>query len=567
MIGRQVLRTSTVLMVVMLSAMWADCAHAFLGKVGSEFQVNTTTTGYQYYPRVATDPTGGFLIVWDNTPVSESDVAGQRYDSTGAKVGTEFIVNAQTTGSQQSPVVAYSSTGAYIAFWGDGRAGGSDYDIYGNVIIGTGPFFPSDTRVNTYTTGFQLAPSVATFADGSAVIAWQSADQDGSGKGVFAQRRSSLGAPLGTEFQVNTYTTGNQSYPSVATQAGGGFVVVWMGQNSNSFGRTYDSSGAPLGSEFQLNSNPSLAFLPVVAADDSGGFVAAWRGFDSPSEPIFARRFDSAGTPVGTEVSISNEDSDSPAIAHEPASGGFVVVWQGYADDTNYDDIFARRLDAAGTPIGTEFPVNTNRVGYQRNPTVAADGTGGLVVAWHGPDADKIGVFAQRFGDVSDLCPDTPAAGCRTAGKSILLIKDSNDDTKDKLIWKWIRGASTTAAEFGDPTTSRNYALCVYDSGGRLISADVPPSATKWQDLKYKDSSGSADGVQKIILKPSATSNAKVLVKGKGTNLPDTTLGALSLPVTAQFINDESSVCFEAVYDTGDVIKNDTTQFKAKKQS
>ena len=65
------------------------------------------------------------------------------------------------------------------------------------------------------------------------------------------------------------------------------------------------------------------------------------------------------------------------------------------------------------------------------------------------------------------LCASTPAIGCRTAAKSILVVKDNATDTKDKLIWKWIKGASTTQAEFGDPTvpvTGANIALCVYDN-------------------------------------------------------------------------------------------------------
>jgi hypothetical protein len=55
-------------------------------------------------------------------------------------------------------------------------------------------------------------------------------------------------------------------------------------------------------------------------------------------------------------------------------------------------------------------------------------------------------------------------------------------------------------------------------------------------------------------------------VKGKGTNVPDTLAPMLPLPVTAQLVNDTNNVCFEAVYNSGDVKKNDATQFKAKAQ-
>src|SRR6185503_11157931 len=44
--------------------------------------------------------------------------------------------------------------------------------------------------------------------------------------GIFGQRYSSGGVPVGTEFQVNTYTTGRQARPAVAADPGN-FVVVW----------------------------------------------------------------------------------------------------------------------------------------------------------------------------------------------------------------------------------------------------------------------------------------------------------------------------------------------------
>jgi len=35
--------------------------------VGSEFQVNTYTTGAQYFPSVAMDATGNFVVVWTSS--------------------------------------------------------------------------------------------------------------------------------------------------------------------------------------------------------------------------------------------------------------------------------------------------------------------------------------------------------------------------------------------------------------------------------------------------------------------------------------------------------------------
>lgn len=57
------------------------------------------------------------------------------------------------------------------------------------------------------------------------MVAW--AGNDGSTFGILGQRYASSGAPLGSEFRVNTYTTNIQYRPSIATDSSGNFVVVW----------------------------------------------------------------------------------------------------------------------------------------------------------------------------------------------------------------------------------------------------------------------------------------------------------------------------------------------------
>jgi hypothetical protein len=165
-------------------------------------------------------------------------------------------------------------------------------------------------------------------------------------------------------------------------------------------------------------------------------------------------------------------------------------------------------------------------------------------------------------------CPTAPGS-CQTAAKSLLLVKNDANDGKDKLIWKWIKGAAATQADFADPTVSAEYAFCLYDGGALLTSATVPPSAAFWSTVgsvgyKYKDSSGSADGAQKLILKGTGTpGKSKALIKGKGANLPFAPLvQPFAGPVVAQLRNNATGYCMQGSYSAP--IKNTATQFKAK---
>ena len=68
-------------------------------------------------------------------------------------------------------------------------------------------------RVNTYTTSNQGYPVRRRRLLRQLRRRLDSDGQDGSSYGVFGQRYASSGAPLGPEFRVNTYTTGDQSCP------------------------------------------------------------------------------------------------------------------------------------------------------------------------------------------------------------------------------------------------------------------------------------------------------------------------------------------------------------------
>src|SRR5205085_8521011 len=98
----------------------------------------------------------------------------------------------------------------------------------------------------------------APAAAGDFVVTWSSVGQDGSGYGIYAQRYSAAGAPLGSEFRVNTYTTSDQSQPSVAMGAAGDFIIAWSsigqaGGVSDVYAQRYSVAGVALGTEFRVN--------------------------------------------------------------------------------------------------------------------------------------------------------------------------------------------------------------------------------------------------------------------------------------------------------------------------
>src|SRR5262249_41529889 len=150
-----------------------------------------------------------------------SSVIGQRYASSGAPVGGTFQANT-STGLEYRAQVSSSATGDFVVVWeGVSGVGGPGLDIFGQRYSSSGAPAGGEFRVNTSTTYNQGYPTVAWTSGGSFVVTWESRDQDGTYKSVYAQRYSSTGARLGGEVRVNTYTTDSQTHPRVASDASG----------------------------------------------------------------------------------------------------------------------------------------------------------------------------------------------------------------------------------------------------------------------------------------------------------------------------------------------------------
>jgi hypothetical protein len=241
-------------------------------------------------------------------------------------------------------------------------------------------------------------------------VSWASAGQDGSDTGIFGQRYSVSGVPLGPEFQVNTYTTGPQRFPAVAIDAGGDFMVVWEGYGLDDgsvgiFGQHYFNSGDPDGTEFRVNSfTTGGQRYPAIGSDIAGSFVVAWQsnGQDGSGYGIYAQRY-AGSTPVSGEFRVNSFTTLNqlfPALTMT-TNGRMFVTWQDDLVDASGTGVVARYY-LSGNPAGPEFRVNSYTTGAQAFPVVTSDHTNRFVFAWaSSQDADgSLGIYGQRYSDV-----------------------------------------------------------------------------------------------------------------------------------------------------------------------
>ena len=277
---------------------------------GGAFQVNSFTDDGQFEPSVATTSGNRFVVVWKSYQQEDWDppydagygVFGQLYSSDGSKVGGEFLVNTEVEEFQKEPCAAGFGDGRFVIVWDSFKQDGSSYGVFGQRYKADGQTKDgNEFMINTFTDENQGTPAVAAFSNGFIVV-WDSDEQDGSSFGTFGQRYSAGGVKLGLEFPVNSYTTDNQWQPGVAAFSDGRFVVAWesYGQDGGKdgvFGQRFDTNGNKSGAEFQINTfSAGDQGLPSVATFD-GGFVVVWTsdGQDGASDGIFAQRYDENG--------------------------------------------------------------------------------------------------------------------------------------------------------------------------------------------------------------------------------------------------------------------------------
>jgi hypothetical protein len=181
------------------------------------------------------------------------------------------------------------------------------WGVFGQRYAAAGAPLGPEFRVNSYTTaeGVTFPPRVAVDdSSGNFVVIWHNVAQSGWGFDVFGQRYASSGTPLGPEFRVNTFTSFNQGYPAVTSDAGGNFVVVWEslqdGGGYGVFGQRYASSGSPVGPEFRVNTYTTDAqYRPAVTSDAAGNFVVIWKSFQQEGSDCAVSAAECQGLPGG----------------------------------------------------------------------------------------------------------------------------------------------------------------------------------------------------------------------------------------------------------------------------
>ena len=174
-------------------------------------------------------------------------------------------------------------------------------------------------------------------------------------------------------------------------------------------------------------------------------------------------------------------------------------------------------------------------------------------------------------------CVAGPRTDCKeptVAGRARVLMSDRSPDRGDVFVWKWIKGEATTLADFGSPNLTDTYTVCVFDDGTEVFRATINPDGTCgslpcWRTLgssgyKYINRDRTPDGILKTLLKTGTAGKAKIIVKGKGDNLPfPVDFLPMATPVKVQLQNDTPGLCWQTTHISTGPLTNTHEMFKS----
>ncbi len=369
-----------------------------------EFRVSSSISSSLTQPAIASDSVGNSVIVWKND--NTGGIYARQFNAAGKALVSDFRID-QNGGSADDPAIAMSSNGEFVISWTERSGSSQIYARHFNTLDDPkGDAFVVSTPAGNIA---QSDSAVAMDSEGDYIVAWSSYNTNTyTDYNVYARRFSDVDDPVASEFNVNMSTATSQKNPAVAMDSNGDFVIAWE-DYSTGFDKTdiqaqsFSSNGVATSTLLAIN-NTTLGHQldPAVAMDADGDFVVTW----SDDYGIFARRYALNGDTNDIAEFAVNSDTGQrldPAIAMSSA-GNFVVTWSGQdnLDGENSLSVYARRFDTAGDPVGTDFLVPTSTDKTQNNPSVAIANDGQFTIAWRGAfledgSFNKNLIFAKRY--------------------------------------------------------------------------------------------------------------------------------------------------------------------------
>lgn len=277
-----------------------------------------------------------------------------------------------TTNTATSDFVYAGWDGERFALtWQDGRDGtGKKGEIYFVTLDATGArSLASDVRI-TNTSSVSTHPALDWNGERYGLVYADSADGDFD---IFFQSVQADGSLVGAARRITT-AAGESDWPDLVW-TGQAFGLAWAdGRNGNDdlYFRLLAADGTPLSAELQITTQVDAQQSPIIKWNpELHEFGLVWSDLRDGDREIYFRRLDANGAPLGQEIRVTNAlgASSWPDLAWSGQE--WAIVWQ---DDIDGDkEIFFARLNGQGASVGIPARL-TDSLGFSGYPSIDWNG-------------------------------------------------------------------------------------------------------------------------------------------------------------------------------------------------
>jgi FlgD Ig-like domain len=369
-----------------------------------------TAASYQIDPKLVSDGTGGAIITWRDQRTGLDDIYVQRVDASGTPLWTPNGIGLCTAPfSQYDPAIVSDGAGGAIVVWEDTRSG-MGRDLYVQRVDASGIVqWVANGVVLCAAASEQQRPTITADGNGGAIVAWEDQRLGAGNTNLYVQLVDTFGTMQWAANGVALCTAANtQIIPRLVSDDAGGAIVTWQDERDGSgtarvFAQRVDVSGAPqwMTDGVALSNLSGYQSNPTIAADGAGGAIITFQFIGtSGSTDILAQRVGASGIlnwPAGgTPLCTATNQQLGPTIIAD-GSGGAVVAWYDLRNGTDFD-VFAQRVDAAGTPLWITDGVGVcGAVGDQRYATMVAGDMGAVILTWQDERNGTSDIYALRI--------------------------------------------------------------------------------------------------------------------------------------------------------------------------
>ncbi|HEY2956108.1 MAG TPA: FlgD immunoglobulin-like domain containing protein [Candidatus Eisenbacteria bacterium] len=445
---------------------------------------------------VISDGAGGAIVAWADSRSGGLDIYAQHITAQGTVAagwpGSGLAV-CKATGDQSDPVMISDGAGGAIIAWADGRVGAGNRDIFVERVDGSGAVpagWPENGRqlsaVNL--TKDEQNPVIVSDGAGGAIVVWELIFAIGTDIDICGGRVDGSGNVLwsGPEYEPGSI----QEAPAVVPDGAAGAMVAFEDNQSGNFDireLRFGPSGFHIWGANIVCNDPNPQTAPVAAGDGAGGAIIAWQDLRNGDNDIFASRMTSTGarspgwTSNGNPVAVFASGQSGPLAISDGSQGAFIA----WADSrTGNAKVFAQHLLPSGA-ADSVWPANglglCSAVGNEFLGAIAPDGSGGAIVCWSDDRTGQLDAYATRVTAGGVLPTPWPAVGdpISLAPGNVqpsLLAADGNGGAV--VAWSDLRDGSFQAAfaqnvdhfaQLGDATPSiASIRDVTGDQGGRV---------------------------------------------------------------------------------------------------